>query len=194
MLCQKSRPQRPCDVRPVSGDSLPISRSYRGTYRGTVYLFLTRLISYLRQHNSHCHCIFLCQMLKMEISSMSRFQMPRIPRLVVPGHPHHVTQRGNRRQRTFFNVEDYQTYLEFIITAKQNAGCDSWATVSCQIMFTLAQTMITWYQSNQCWKSVQTGLNVLDKGIPGRCSGVSKSIHKRADLWEAGISSNHWKP
>jgi hypothetical protein len=28
--------------------------------------------------------------------------MSRLPRLVLPGHPHHVAQRGNRRERTFF--------------------------------------------------------------------------------------------
>ena len=27
--------------------------------------------------------------------------MARIARVVVPGYPHHVTQRGNRRQITF---------------------------------------------------------------------------------------------
>ena len=27
-----------------------------------------------------------------------RFDMPRLARVVVPGVPHHVTQRGNRRQ------------------------------------------------------------------------------------------------
>lgn len=53
--------------------------------------------------------------------------MPRIARLVVPGYPHHVTQRGNRRQRTFFNTEDYQAYLELITRAKLSAGCDIWA-------------------------------------------------------------------
>ena len=53
--------------------------------------------------------------------------MPRMPRLVVPGYPHHVTQRGNRRQRTFFNTDDYQAYLEYISIAKANAGCDIWA-------------------------------------------------------------------
>ena len=37
--------------------------------------------------------------------------MARIARVVAPGIPHHVTQRGNRRQQTFFNDEDYQTYL-----------------------------------------------------------------------------------
>ena len=38
--------------------------------------------------------------------------MPRFRRLVVPGHPHHVTQRGVRKQTTFFDDFDYQTYLK----------------------------------------------------------------------------------
>lgn len=37
--------------------------------------------------------------------------MARIARIIAPGVPHHVTQRGNRRQATFFSDEDYQAYL-----------------------------------------------------------------------------------
>ena len=37
--------------------------------------------------------------------------MPRTARLVLPGIPHHVTQRGNRRQPTFFSDADYRLYL-----------------------------------------------------------------------------------
>jgi len=37
--------------------------------------------------------------------------MPRIARLLVPGYLHHMTQRGNRRQRTFFRDDDYWGYL-----------------------------------------------------------------------------------
>lgn len=33
--------------------------------------------------------------------------MARQARVVIPGVPHHVTQRGNRRQRTFFGDGDY---------------------------------------------------------------------------------------
>ena len=40
--------------------------------------------------------------------------MARIARVVVPGVPHHITQRGNRRQQTFFNDEDYLAYLELM--------------------------------------------------------------------------------
>ena len=38
--------------------------------------------------------------------------MARIARFVAPGLPHHVTQRGNRRQQTFFCDDDYRAYLE----------------------------------------------------------------------------------
>lgn len=40
--------------------------------------------------------------------------MARIARVVAPGLPHHITQRGNRRQRTFFCEKDYKVYLELM--------------------------------------------------------------------------------
>jgi len=40
--------------------------------------------------------------------------MARIARVVAPGFPHHITQRGNRRQETFFNDEDYQAYIDLM--------------------------------------------------------------------------------
>ena len=40
--------------------------------------------------------------------------MGRLPRVVIPGIPHHVTQRGNRRQTTFFGPEDCDLYLRIL--------------------------------------------------------------------------------
>ncbi|MBP6014639.1 MAG: transposase [Alphaproteobacteria bacterium] len=37
--------------------------------------------------------------------------MARLARAVAPGVPHHITQRGNRRQQVFFNAEDYAAYV-----------------------------------------------------------------------------------
>jgi putative transposase len=37
--------------------------------------------------------------------------MPRIARVVFPGVPHHVTQRGNRREQVFFVDTDRYAYL-----------------------------------------------------------------------------------
>jgi putative transposase len=40
--------------------------------------------------------------------------MPRIARAVIPGCPHHVTQRGNNRQDVFFVDDDRRAYLELL--------------------------------------------------------------------------------
>jgi putative transposase len=40
--------------------------------------------------------------------------MPRIARVIAIGHPHHIVQRGNRRQEVFFKDEDYRKYLKFL--------------------------------------------------------------------------------
>jgi putative transposase len=41
--------------------------------------------------------------------------MARSARRVIPGMLHHIIQRGNRRQQTFFNEGDYAAYLELMI-------------------------------------------------------------------------------
>ncbi len=53
--------------------------------------------------------------------------MPRIARVVVPNYPHHITQRGNRRQRTFFSKRDYQHYLRLALEAREKALVEVWA-------------------------------------------------------------------
>ena len=40
--------------------------------------------------------------------------MGRVARVVAPGFPHHVTQRGNRRMQTFFDDDDYRAYLSLL--------------------------------------------------------------------------------
>ena len=40
--------------------------------------------------------------------------MARIARVVAPGLPHHIIQRGNRRQKVFFKEGDYSQYLELL--------------------------------------------------------------------------------
>lgn len=50
--------------------------------------------------------------------------MPRHSRLVVPGVPYHVTQRGNRRMPTFFCPEDYVRYLALLARWGVAAGVE----------------------------------------------------------------------
>jgi putative transposase len=53
--------------------------------------------------------------------------VPRLARLVVPGIPHHVTQRGNRRLPTFFGEGDYALYLRLLRHFCGKAGTRIWA-------------------------------------------------------------------
>jgi len=53
--------------------------------------------------------------------------MARLARIVVPGHPHHVTQRGNRRQPIFFEPSDYALYRDLLAEHCRKASVEVWA-------------------------------------------------------------------
>ncbi len=53
--------------------------------------------------------------------------MARRARVVIPHCPHHVTQRGNRRQKTFFSDADYVAYLHIAAEAFAEAQVQVWA-------------------------------------------------------------------
>ncbi len=48
--------------------------------------------------------------------------MARLPRVAAPGLPHHVTQRGNRRQQTFFADDDYVEYRTLLADSCRSCG------------------------------------------------------------------------
>jgi len=53
--------------------------------------------------------------------------MARLARVVIPGIPHHITQRGNRRQQVFFQDDDYDAYLELMAEWCRKSGVEIWA-------------------------------------------------------------------
>jgi putative transposase len=53
--------------------------------------------------------------------------MARLARVVIPGLPHHVTQRGNARARTFFGDDDYALYRDLLATHCRAADVEVWA-------------------------------------------------------------------
>ncbi len=53
--------------------------------------------------------------------------MPRIARVVVPGIPHHVIKRGNRRQRVFFRQSDYKAYKSILARFCARENVEIWA-------------------------------------------------------------------
>ncbi|MBV9218731.1 MAG: transposase [Methylobacteriaceae bacterium] len=53
--------------------------------------------------------------------------MARLARIVVPGLPHHVTQRGNRGGTVFFGDDDYALYRDLLAERCRKAGVACWA-------------------------------------------------------------------
>ena len=55
--------------------------------------------------------------------------MARLPRLTVPSYPHHIIQRGNNRQPTFFAEKDYHVFLDCLREAKRKCHTRLYAYV-----------------------------------------------------------------
>jgi putative transposase len=53
--------------------------------------------------------------------------MARLARVVIPGYPHHVTQRGNGGARTFFGDDDYALYRDLLAAHCGAAAVEVWA-------------------------------------------------------------------
>lgn len=55
--------------------------------------------------------------------------MARLARYGLPGTPHHVTQRGNGRQQTFFSDADYAAYRDLLAEHCPAHGMAVWSWV-----------------------------------------------------------------
>ena len=53
--------------------------------------------------------------------------MARLARMIIPGVPHHVTQRGNRRERIFFEPGDEAVYLDLLSSQLRRCAVECWA-------------------------------------------------------------------
>lgn len=53
--------------------------------------------------------------------------MARLARVVAPGLPHLVTQRGSGREPVFFSDEDYRAYIYLMAASVREADCEVWA-------------------------------------------------------------------
>ena len=48
--------------------------------------------------------------------------MARLPRVTLPGYPHHIIQRGNNRQAIFIDRQDFETMLALLTENAQKFG------------------------------------------------------------------------
>lgn len=105
--------------------------------------------------------------------------MAKLPRAIAAGHPHHITQRGNRRQTTFFEEPDYALYVELL-----NEYC-------------CTQKVSVW-----AWCLMPNHVHII--AAPATASGLTKAIadtHRRyswiinrrmnwrGNLWQSRFSS-----
>jgi putative transposase len=95
-------------------------------------------------------------------------------RVVVPGIPHHLTQRGNRREDVFFGDDDRQRYLQLLLEYSAKHG-----------METLAYCLMT--------------NHVHFVSVPARADSLAR-VFKPVDLrytqhvnWNQGISGRLWQ-
>ncbi len=107
--------------------------------------------------------------------------MPRSSRLIVPGYPHHIIQRGHNRQTVFVSDEDYQYYLENLWEWKLKLGCRIYAYC---------------LMTNHIHLIIDPGEDVenlgkLMKRLAGRQTRYVNKLEKRSgSLWEGRYKSS----
>ncbi len=105
--------------------------------------------------------------------------MPRIARIVAPGLPHHITQRGNRRMQTFFCDDDYRAYLSLVVEWSRQFGNRIWG---------------------YCLMPNHVHLVVVPKTADGLCRGIGEAHRRytrrinfregwRGHLWQGRFAS-----
>ena len=105
--------------------------------------------------------------------------MARLPRLVIPGLPMHVVQRGNNRQATFFAEDDYCVYLEAIEKAIKKYSVDVHAYV---LMTNHVHLLLTPYED--------VGLARFMQAVGRRYVRYVNRVYQRSGtLWEGRYKS-----
>jgi len=53
--------------------------------------------------------------------------MARTARIVAPDHPHHIIQRGNRKQPVFFSEKDFRKYIDIMAEKTKKYDVEIWS-------------------------------------------------------------------
>src|SRR3954451_12694173 len=72
---------------------------------------------------AHCPNHAATQPICVCAESRSLTPMARLPRLVFPGVPVHVIQRGNNRTATFHSASDFERYRDTLFQASRRFRC-----------------------------------------------------------------------
>jgi putative transposase len=105
--------------------------------------------------------------------------MARRYRSVFPGHPHHVIQRGNRRQRVFFSDDDRHFYL-----AALRKLCDKYGVKI--LAYCLMENHVHLVLLPSTWDSLANAVGETHKTYTRR---INKREKWRGYLWQGRFSS-----
>lgn len=105
--------------------------------------------------------------------------MARLPRLILPGYPHHIIQRGNNRQPIFASTAHYQTLLDLLQDNAKKFDVAIHAYVLMSNHFHLLATPHT-----------QDGLPQMMQAVGRRyVRHFNESQHRSGTLWEGRYKS-----
>lgn len=106
--------------------------------------------------------------------------MPRIGRVVLPGYPHHIIQRGHNRQVVFAETRDFAHYLGTLAEFKAVYGVKvySYCLMTNHVHLLVAPQALS-------------GLAQLMKRLAGRQTRYHNCLEKRTGtLWESRYKSS----
>lgn len=106
--------------------------------------------------------------------------MPRPKRICVPGLPHHLVQRGNNRQATFYDHTDYAVYLAFL----EEAAAENGVAVHAYVLMTNHVHLLA-------TPSDTTSLSKAVQSLGRRYVAYINKTHERTGtLWEGRFRSS----
>ena len=106
--------------------------------------------------------------------------MPRMGRIILPRHPHHVVQRGHNRQAVFVDDGDYESYLSTLHEFKNECGV---RVLSFCLMTNHVHLLLAPEESG--------GIGMLMKRLAGRHTRRHNRLEgRRGTLWEGRYKSS----
>ena len=105
--------------------------------------------------------------------------MPRRARVILPGTPLHLIQRGKNRAACFFDDQDYQFYLEWLAEYARGTGCSVHAYV-------LMTNHVHLLVSGKTSRSVGTMMKRLGQRY---VQYVNRTYRRSGTLWEGRFRS-----
>ncbi len=124
--------------------------------------------------------------------------MPRIARVVIPDCPHHITQRGNRRQKVFFLESDKLLYLELLKNEGDKVGIAFYSHFIRLIFQQLKIKPFVTFKKKNFLPTISSLCNMMktirndDSGYSGHFSNLSCS--KKYKITQSAINERLKKP